>query len=333
MSANRLCVIIGWSVTSLPSTFRASSTAEAPWAVLAALAIASLFPAAAFGWGDEGHEIIARIADHYLQPAVRTKVASMLAADRSALTHGTGIAQEATWADKFRDADRGASQAHYLQTRAWHYIDIEIDRPAPRVACDPGAAPRAAGPASEGPAQDCILDKIEQFRSELRRRTTPADERRLAVQFLLHLVGDLHQPLHAADDHDHGGNDVLVESSGGWRGAKGQWRGNLHQFWDTIIVQELGSSAEAVAEGLVRSISPAQRRRLAAGTPADWARESFEAARSRAYGMLPRAGSGGPASAPRELDDAYVAEARKTAELQLRRAGVRLARVLNEALR
>jgi hypothetical protein len=286
-------------------------------------------PAAGLAWGDEGHEIIARIADRYLEPPVRAKVAAMLAADATSLTRDTGMAAEATWADKFRDSDRNADQARYRQTQAWHYIDIELDRPQDGVACSPRADLPRGTPASLGPAQDCIVDKILQFRRELHSTATAPEERRLALQFLLHLVGDLHQPLHAADNHDHGGNDVTVESAG-------HRRGNLHHYWDTVFVEDLGRDAGEVAARLSGEISATQRRRWKSGSPADWARQSFEVARIQVYGKLPRgraAGAHPEPGAALELDEAYTAGADKVVAVQLERAGVRLAQILNEDLR
>ncbi|HLZ98169.1 MAG TPA: S1/P1 nuclease, partial [Steroidobacteraceae bacterium] len=134
---------------------------------LAALMVL-LLPATALCWGDEGHEIIGLIAEHYLEPAVRTRVVAILARDSSGLTRGTGIAEEATWADKFRDSDRDTTRRHYLETREWHFVDLEIDRPDPEEACFRHPPLPAGTAASEGPADDCILDKIDQFRRELR---------------------------------------------------------------------------------------------------------------------------------------------------------------------
>ena len=300
-------------------------------AVAAAGLMMAACPGAGLAWGDEGHEIIARIADHYLEPPVRAKVAALLAADTTSLTRDTGMAAEAAWADKFRDSDRNADQVRYRRTRAWHYIDIELDRPQDGVACSPRAALPRGTPASLGPAQACIVDKIVQFLRELHGTAAAPEERRLALQFLLHLVGDLHQPLHAADDHDHGGNDVMVESAG-------HRRGSLHHYWDTVFVEDLGRDAGEVAARLIGEISAAQRRRLRSGNPADWARQSFEVARIEVYGRLPGGRAAGAKPGPRaalelELDDAYTAGADRAVAVQLERAGVRLAQILNDDLR
>ena len=113
-----------------------------------------------------------------------------------------------------------------------------------------------------------MIDKIDQFSAELRDPHTAPDERRLALQFLLHLIGDLHQPLHTSDDHDRGGNDKKVD-------LPGFNTDNLHQFWDTDVVRRLGPRPERVARELNRGISTRQQREWSRGRPVDWARESF----------------------------------------------------------
>ena len=284
----------------------------------------------AFGWGDNGHRIIAAVADANLTPAVRAKVRALLAGDPSALTDPS-IAEQATWADKWRDSDRNTTRQRYEQTREWHYVNIPVSGAATdanlETACH-GHPPLPAGtPASAGPPRACLIDKIDQFIAELRDPRTPQDERRLALQFLLHLIGDLHQPLHAADDHDRGGNDKKVVLPGPPNALPGT--NNLHQFWDTEAVRRLGDRPERVARRLSRAIGPVQRWDWARGRPVDWARESFSVAQRHAYATLPAPGADGR----RTLTPAYVAEATRVSGQQLSKAGVRLAAVLNSVLR
>jgi hypothetical protein len=283
-------------------------------------------PGTGYSWGNEGHEIVALIAEHYLNPAVRAKVASLLAGDASGLTRSTGIAEEATWADRFRDIDRDTTQLHYRQTSNWHFINIELDGPDLNAACYQFPALPPGTNASAGPAADCIVGKIEEFRRELGSVTTGLDERRLALQFLLHFVGDVHQPLHAADSHDRGGNDVRVK-------APTSPAGSLHYYWDTVFVKRLGTHADEVARKLVAGISANQRRSWSSGSPTDWARQSFDIAKSHAYGKLPRADAGAYPHGELPLDPGYEADAEMIVTTQLQRAGLRLARLLNEALR
>ena len=205
-----------------------------------ALALAISGPARA--WGNEGHQVVAMMARTELTPAVHAKVDALLAQDQDPLT-AHDMAAEATWADVYRRAGR-------RETAQWHFVDVELDNSDFRAACFGNPAP--AQPASAGPEQNCIVDKVREFSAELASRSTAPAERLLALKYLLHFVGDLHQPLHASDNQDRGGNCVLV-SLGAARTV------NLHAYWDTAVVQELGSESASLAAKLEAQITPAQR--------------------------------------------------------------------------
>jgi hypothetical protein len=150
-----------------------------------------LASAPAFAWADEGHEVIGLIAAHYLEPAMRVRVQSILAGDTTRLTT-QDVAHEATWADKYCDSDRNGPRVRYNQTRNWHFVDLELEGADLNTAClGPPKLPPGTD-ASLGPADDCVIDKIDEFTAELKKPTTGEDERRFALQFLLHFVGDLH---------------------------------------------------------------------------------------------------------------------------------------------
>lgn len=290
-------------------------------AVLVLLFVSAVtVPDWAFAWGDEGHRVIALVAERFLEPSVREKVAAMLAADPDDLT-AHDIASEATWADRYRDSDRRGSRQHYEQTWQWHFADIEIADPSLDTACIGHPALPAGTLASNGPARACIVDKIGQFETELADPKTNPEERLVALKFILHLVGDLHQPLHAADDHDAGGNRKRVV-------AEGSRPGDLHHFWDVEFVERLGTDPRDVANGLVAGISDQQREAWSQGTASDWAMETFAIAQRDAYGRLPEASTRGVYV----LDSQYVETAVEDVRLQLSRAGVRLSAVLNKAL-
>jgi nuclease S1 len=288
-----------------------------------ALLCLSCRPASA--WGDEGHEVIGLIAEHYLQPGVRARVLELLRQDDTGLVE-RDLAHEATWADKFRDSDRDTSQRRYVGTRDWHFVDLEIDGMDVARACY-GRHPLPAGvPASIGPAEDCIIDKVDQFYVELESPNTVEQERCVALQFLLHLVGDLHQPLHASDDHDQGGNRKLV--SGPNIGSN-----NLHHDWDTEFVARLGASDTDIARAAIARITAADRARWSSGTPLDWALETYAVSKEHAYGPLPAAsGAAASTGSQYQLSRGYVDEATAVTAEQLSKAGVRLAFLLNRAL-
>src|SRR5215470_8001084 len=235
-----------------------------------ALALATNFvqPRPALAWGDEGHEVVALIAQSFLEPDVRKRVNALLAADTDSLT-AHDIASAATWADKFRDANINGSR---LKTRQWHFVDIEITAPDLDVACFSHPAIPAGTAASDGPADDCVVDKIEEFAAELADPATDQEEQIVALKFLLHFVGDLHQPLHSSDDNDRGGNNKKV-SAAGFRA------GNLHHFWDTEFVNQLETDAKSIASDLIGHISKDQISTWQAGSASDWALESFKVAK------------------------------------------------------
>lgn len=289
-------------------------------AALLLICIACL-PRAANAWADEGHEVIALIADHYLQPRVRRAVADILNDDDSHLT-ATDIASESTWADKYRDSDRDSSKQRYLATRQWHFVNIQLGDNNLAAACFRRPMLPPGVPASQGPAQDCVVDKIEQFAIELKARDTQATERVRALQFLLHFVGDVHQPLHASDADDHGGNDRIVV-------AQGLPKASLHHYWDSEFVKRLGVAPTAVAAQLINAIAAEDLQRWSVGTAADWAEEAYQLAVTRVYPSLGEPDDTGTYT----LTAQYMELATRTTAVQLCRAGVRLAYLLNQTLR
>jgi len=307
--------------TTGPGSFRCKHRIAAATSSLICLASWLAATDHASAWGDQGHEIIGLIADHYLDPAVRDKVDGLLAGDRSGLT-SKDIAHETTWADRYRDSDRGASRKHHLHTHNWHFVDLELDGPDLAAACFGRRALPPGTVASNGPAQACVVDKIDEFTAELASPAASTGERRKALQFLLHFVGDVHQPLHASDDHDKGGNLKTVS-------ARGIPANNLHHYWDTEFVIRLGAHPSSIARLLIGRISEEDRRKWSIGTAGEWAIESFHVAGQHAYGLLPSPSSPGHY----KLSPGYVNDATEMTAEQLSKAGVRLAFVLNQALR
>ncbi len=288
------------------------------WA-LALLVLAT--PASrAWAWGTEGHQIVGEIATHYLQPAVRQKIFAMLAADPDPLA-AHDFVSGTTWADRFRDSDRNTTRVHYLKTRQWHFVDIELTGGSVDVACFNHPAVPPATDASAGPDAECVVDKIDEFAAELRSASTSPHERLIALKFLLHFMGDVHQPLHASDDHDAGGNAKKVRAASFGSGV-------LHGFWDTQFVAQLGADPIGVGDTLASKISPADIAHWSVGTTSDWARESFAIAKTSVYGKLPKPGGNGIYVLP----PTYVKASKQIVSTQLSRAGVRLALVLNRAL-
>ena len=281
--------------------------------LIAAIAVAAI-PAPALAWGPEGHEVVAMIARAYLTPDTRRKVDAILATDPDTLT-GPDMVSRANWADAWRDGG-------HRETASWHFVDIELDHPDLGAACFDD--PTSPGPASAGPAQDCVVDKVDAFRSELGDPATAPGERLLALKYLLHFIGDMHQPLHSSDNHDKGGNCVRVA-------LDAQRTVSLHHYWDTTVVEDQDPDAQHLADRLRARITPQDLADWSRGLPRDWAMEAFKVARGTAYTIGSPPGCE-PDAAPIALPPGYEATARAAADLQLERAGVRLAFVLNHAL-
>src|SRR5215475_3585261 len=285
-----------------------------------ALALAANFAQSrtALAWGDDGHKVVALIAQSFLDKDVRKRVNALLAADTDSLT-AHDIASAATWADKYRDANIDDSRQ---RTSQWHFVDIEITAPNLDKACFNHPPIPAGAVASHQPAADSVVDKIQEFAAELANPSTDHEEQVVALKFLLHFVGDLHQPLHSSDDNDRGGNNKKVS-------AAGFKAGNLHHYWDTEFVDQLESDPKSIASDLIGHISKQQVSTWQSGSPSDWAMESFQVAKADAYGQLPEPSAHGSF----RLSDEYVTTATEDVALQLSKAGVRLAFVLNNAFR
>lgn len=262
---------------------------------LVALSISALPPSAAWAWGSEGHHIIARIAADRLTPAARAEVANLLGGDARRT-----MDEVSTWADEIR-RDRA-------ETAPWHYVNIEISTNGFDVAKD-------------CPEGDCVVAQVRKDERMLADHQLAKPVRAEALRFLIHFVGDLHQPLHCADNHDRGGNDVRV--------LLGGEETNLHAVWDTNVVAALGKNPDQVASSLEAHITPQEVTAWSRGAPSVWANESFGIAKRVIYSALP--GEGGTA-APIILPQDYAARERSITAVQLEKAGVRLAVLLNRAL-
>jgi len=291
--------------------------------VTAALAV----PSASFAWGDEGHQVVASLAYKRLTPKARKAVDALLAKDADKLT-APDFTSRATWADKYRDADRNTTQVHYRATRKWHFVDIELDGGTLDDACD-GRKPLPDGvAASQGPANACVVDKLVQFRKELTSPDTSVAEKTLALKFVLHLVGDLHQPLHAANHQDSGGNGVAVEI------APSNRHSNLHAYWDTDLVKKLGTTVPVAAASVAKLITPANAASWSAGGIDDWAAESNADAKKVAYNFSGEKTFVDDHDGEGEvLDATYEARALPVARRALAKASVRLANLLNDAFK
>ncbi len=291
-----------------------------------------------WAWGDEAHEIIALLADRLLEtgdPPVEKKIAEILATDKSNTWTKTDIAGEAIWADALREK----SPEGRVATTKWHYVKLGPDKPDLNKACFGRPVLRAMMPASHGPQDDCIVDKIEQFAKELREPGTSDPERVMAVQFLLNLVGDIHDPLFTVERGDQTGRCVAVLPPGSKTPVR------LSEYWeDDLVAEAEGNNPAKAAQQIAARLTAIDIRKWSGGTPEDWARELYELAQSVVYRFSAEpvgkfsfptrkgeADACGPVPLHR-LDAGYRDRAVAATKEQLAKAGVRLAALLRDSL-
>jgi nuclease S1 len=282
------------------------------WRLLPALFALS---APAFAWGPEGHRVVGDIAARYLSPRTQAQVSQLLKGDRLADGQPSGrrtLAEVANWADEIKDFDWGRRRG------PWHYDDASLCGTAEYARYCRGGRCASAQLARQ-------IEVLGDSRARLRARNE-------ALKWIVHLIGDIHQPLHAANRADRGGNQVQV-SFFGERDNPPYGTLNLHAIWDVHMLAKL--TADRGGEGAFVSapIADGDRRAWERGSISDWMAESHALARDRVYAALPVAAScSDKIVGVVAIDDAYYANAAPVIDLQVRKAGVRLARVLNEAL-
>lgn len=249
-------------------------------------------PRPALGWGGPGHRIVAAIAEDRLsaqaQAMVREIVGSEPLSDPAI----------ASWADQQRDP----------RSRPYHYVNIPLSAARYDEARD---CPRSV----------CVVTGIENATVGLIRGTS-ARERADALRWLVHLVADVHQPLHAGDGWDRGGNGVRV------RLGKRKQPTNLHRVWDVDVVRPLDRLGGPLAEArrLEAKTTPADARAWSSDlNPASWANESHREAKAiyDELGITPR--ERGIVQLPQN----YFEAERARVEGAMMRAGVRLAAMLD----
>jgi hypothetical protein len=178
-----------------------------------ALCLFFLFTTKLFSWGFYGHRIVGQIASDELTTETRTKVLNYLP---------RGLANESLWADQVR------STPEWSHSEPWHFINIRD-----------GYNYQSSRKNANGDAYTAINAMIAQFKNE----KATFQEKQIALRFIIHLVGDLHQPLHVGRPQDFGGNRVKILFQGEEL--------NLHQFWDSkVIIMPKGSNAFSYAQEL-----------------------------------------------------------------------------------
>ena len=280
------------------------------------LLLAGLMPARVNAWGPSGHRIVGLVAAEHLTPRARQRVEELLG--------GETLADVANWADAVRD-DRP-------ETARMHFVNL------PRTAT---AFSRSRDCADVGGNPGCAVTAIEKYRAIL--SGTAAGDRAEALKFIVHFVGDMHQPLHVSFADDRGGNNIRVRFFG--RSS------NLHKVWDSGIIGRADLSDADFAAALEAElweqsggeeveIDEATRRRIEqkiermqGGRIDDWTNDSFALAKSNAYD---RVATDGSARLGLHYYEGILGRGLKpnwlVVDEQLTKAGIRLAKILNDAL-
>ena len=248
-----------------------------------ALVLVLTVPASALAWGPNGHRVVGRIAANHLTDEAAVAVAALIGPE--------GLDQVATWADEIRSDP--AWQPPAKNPSPWHFISIDDQETLETTARDP---------------KGDVLEAIERFSAVLRDPQAARPAKQEALRFLVHFVGDVHQPLHVGRRADRGGNLVEVW----WFGEKT----NLHSVWDNgLIDSEKLSFSELAA--FIDHPTFDELRAWQSSIPADWVRES-KALRDRVYKI-------GDA----KLSWSYAFDNVPLIKQRLVQAGVRLAGMLN----
>jgi nuclease S1 len=258
----------------------------------------------ALAWGQEGHSIVAEIAQQRLSEKAAKTIQQLL--------KGRSLASVASWADDVRP--------ERPETSNWHFVDIPLMFEKYSEARDCKANPQRG---------DCVVKELMRLRNEL--RCTAGESRVEALKFAVHFVGDIHQPLHTVNDL-HGGNELQIDLY--MRGMttctdKATCQAvhtpmNFHAAWDEGLINKVvwnwGAYVNRLENGWLKSAEASQPG-IDGGTPEDWANETHAAART-VWHLRPT---------DDVLDDRYFRDVLPILDRQLGVAGLRLAKFLNDA--
>ena len=249
-------------------------------------------------WGTDGHSIIAEIAQRNLTPAARARIAELF-------PNAASAASLSFWADDIRETVEELSN--------WHFVSIPLNQTNYDENRDCPATPRG----------DCVINAIERVKKTLADPFAPVSTRRDALKFLVHFVGDLHQPLHTVDDL-FGGTGLQVTFFVNVP-KKAKVPTTLHWIWDTGLIRASFRGWGSYLDFLEDTWLPGRNvDELTRGTTVEWALDAHQIAIDVAFASI-TTGS--------ELGEEYLKKARPHVDRQLAVAGLRLARILNETLK
>ena len=245
-------------------------------------------------WGAQGHRLVALVAARHLAPTARERVTWLLGDET--------LADVSSWADLYRDEN--------TQTALWHYLNIPPEATRYDRDRDCPLQPGVTAGSRNDVWRDCAVDRILYSRARLRDASLDRADRAIALKFLVHFVGDLHQPFHALGV-ERGGNGIPVSAFGS--------PSNLHSVWDSALIAHRGLDDPHYLAALEDEIARNRWDEAPTGAPADWAVESFVLGKAA---LLPPHAN---------VDEAYYRAQIPVIDRRLALAGLRLASLLNEA--
>ncbi|MBF9238798.1 S1/P1 nuclease [Hymenobacter sp. BT683] len=247
-------------------------------------------PFSLLAWGTIGHRAVAKIAENHLTSSAKREIARILGTETLPLV--------STWPDEIR------SDPQYKQTGPWHYLNVAAGLDFPAFVAQLTAAP--------APVPTNAYNALLQVRQDLKDPKKTDAEKLFALKFVVHLVGDIHQPLHVGHGEDRGGNSIQVN----WRGRDT----NLHSILDGDLVEYPGFSYSEMATAYDRA-TPPQIKQWQKDDVATWLFESYQLC-TPIYAAA--------ATSPK-FDYHFYPAFGPSVEQQILKAGIRLAGVLNEA--
>lgn len=262
----------------------------AAFALCAGLAVAAS-PAGA--WGPTGHRVSAELAERNIGGLTRAHVEAILGHE--------GLAEAATWPDE----QRSNPEPFWDEASPWHYVTLRPGTPAAQL---------------QHPPEGDAAGALERFTAVLRDPAASREDKARALRFVVHIVADLHMPLHAGKPGDRGGNDVKVR----WFGEMQ----NLHWVWDEGIIDKQLLSYTEYADRLQARTTPAEVMQWWNARPGTWIDEST-ALRERIYPATGAEQGMGTMESPVVLSWDYDWQWRPSVELRLQQAGVRTAAYLD----
>ena len=276
--------------------------------ILATALLTLAISPAALAWSALGHRMVGELAQRHISPAALAQVELLLAGEPDPTLAGV-----ADWADRLRDLD----PERFKATSRWHYVNTP-----PGLDCDYDAA-------RDCPGGNCVIGAIQAQRRILADRSQPLEARRDALKFIVHFVGDVHQPMHANNHDDLGGNRYQVslrtelqpEAYARKYYVDGVMGTNLHSVWDYYILGTEGLSLAQYSDRLDRLPWPPMPADGPQTGPEAWAGESCRLIEARH--VYPDG---------HKMDRSYLDEYRPLAEQRVRQAAWRLAQILDADL-